>query len=363
MRLVCCSMFLLLAAMRYGIADDSTAPRYPDHSRLLVYLDADGREHPVTTPADWAIRRGHILKGMEAAMGPLPDRSKLPPLDMRVTERLREEGYQRLTISIVTEPGDRVAAYLYLPDGCKPGRRVAAVLALQPTSQLGKGSVAGYNPRPNRAYALELAQRGYVVIAPDYPSFGDSKNYDFNADNYVSGTMKGIVNHMRCVDLLESLEEVEPERIGVIGHSLGGHNAIFVGVFDRRLKVIVSSSGWTPFHDDDMPSWTGPRYMPLLRTKYHCDPDRVPFDFYELVAALAPRAFFSNSPQHDSDFAVAGVKKAVPKVRAVYTLFGGADQFEVRYPDSKHDFPPAVRREAYNFIDRVLNHKPVRRVP
>ena len=58
--------------------------------------------------------------------------------------------------------------------------------------------------------------------------------------------MKGIWNHMRCVDLLVSRDDVDAEKIGTIGHSLGGHNAIFLGVFDRRVKVVVSSCGWTP---------------------------------------------------------------------------------------------------------------------
>ena len=63
-----------------------------------------------------------------------------------------------------------------------------------------------------RAYGRELAKRGYVVLAPDYPSFGDYP-YDFSADAYASGTMKGIFNHMRCVDYLQSLPEVDGERI------------------------------------------------------------------------------------------------------------------------------------------------------
>ena len=76
------------------------------------------------------------------------------------------------------------------------------MLALHPTSELGKRVIAKEEPKPNRAYAVELAQRGYVVLAPDYPSFGEYAGYDFAADGYSSGTMKGIVNHMRAVDLL-----------------------------------------------------------------------------------------------------------------------------------------------------------------
>ena len=159
--------------------------------------------------------------------------------------------------------------------------------------------------------------------------------------------MKGICNHIRGVDLLQARAEVDPERIGVIGHSLGGHNAMFLGAFDVRLKVIVSSCGWTPFHnyyDGKLAGWTSDRYMPRIRDVYGLDPDRVPFDFYEVAAALAPRAFFSNSPVADDNFDVRGVKKAEPKVREVYALLGAADRLQIRYSAGSHDFSKDARR-------------------
>jgi len=295
---------------------------------------------------------------MQAAMGPLPDRSKLPPLDVQISERVQRSGYTRLTISFVAEKDDRVPAYLYVPDQHGEPERRPAVLALHPTHAIGKGVVDGQSSRPNRAYARELAERGYVVIAPDYPPFGGYQGYDFGADRYESGTMKGIFNHMRCVDLLQARPDVDPDRIGVIGHSLGGHNAMFVGVFDTRLKVIVSSCGWTPFHDykqGRIAGWTSDRYMPRLRDVYKLDPDRVPFDFYGVVAALAPRPFFSNSPLGDDNFEVNGVKKALPIAAWIYRLLGAPDQLQVRHPDAAHDFPPEIRQAAYCFINHTLS--------
>jgi hypothetical protein len=103
--------------------------------------------------------------------------------------------------------------------------------------------------------------------------------------------------------------------------------------------------------------------MPRIRDVYKLDVDQVPFDFYEVVAALAPRAFFSNSPLADYNFEVAGVKKAAVKAREVYALLGAADRLQVRYPNCAHDFPPEVRREAYAFIDRILQHTPSRKAP
>jgi hypothetical protein len=344
------------------LGEERGSPRYPDHSVLLVYRDAGGAQHPVRGPADWAIRRGHILRGMEAAMGPLPDRSRRGPPEWNVAERVAGDGFMRLKVWYAAEPGDRVPAYLLLP-AAPPGHLAAerrpAMLALHQTTAIGKGEVVGLGG------GRELAQRGYVVLAPDYPSFGDYA-YDFHNRRYVSGSMKGIFNHMRGVDLLESLPEVDPRRIGVIGHSLGGHNAMFVGVFDSRLAVIVASCGWNPLHDyfgGRLIGWTSDRYMPRLRDVYGLDPDRVPFDFYEVVAALAPRTFFSNSPTGDDNFAVGGVRKAEAKAREVFALWGAGDHLQIRYPDCGHDFPPEVRRAAYAAIDRTLRHTPTRQVP
>ncbi len=331
------------------------------HADLMVYQDANGDLKPVKTAKDWAKRREQILAGMQKAMGPLPARSRVPAFDGKVLDRQQGNGFERQTISFSAEGQDRITAYLFLPASRGKNERRPAMLALHPTGALGKGIVVG-DGKANREYGLELAKRGYVVLCPDYPSFGDQKDYDFQADHYVSGTMKGIFNHIRCVDYLISREEVDPDRIGVIGHSLGGHNSLFAAAFDPRLKVIVSSCGWTPFHDyygGKIAGWTSDRYMPLLKTKYELNPNKVPFDFYEVIAAMAPRPFFSCSPLHDANFDVAGVRKTEPKAREVYKLLGAENQLVIRYPDCEHDFPTPTRNEAYAFIDRALKFTPV----
>ena len=337
------------------------APKYPDHKRLLYYLDADGREQPVKTAEDWAKRRAHILAGMQEVMGPLPDRSKLPPLDVKILEETKDDGFTRLKLTIAAEKDDRIPAYLLLPTGGQAGGRRPAMLVLHQTSARGKDDVASEPPNRNMAYAPELARRGYVVLCPDHPPFGEYGKYDFAADDYVSGSMKGVFNHMRCVDFLRSRDDVDPERIGVIGHSLGGHNSLFVGAFDERLKVVVTSCGWTPFHDyygGNLAGWTSNTYMPRIRDVYKLDPDQVPFDFYEVLAAVAPRAVYSYSPQHDGNFDVAGVRKAEAEVSKVFKLLDAAENLKVVTPPGGHDFPPEARQEAFAFVDKALKHTP-----
>jgi len=253
---------------------------------------------------------------------------------------------------------DRVSAYLLLPNGSRLTRKkTAAVLCLHQTTRIGKGEPAGVGGKPDLHYALELAQRGYVTLAPDYPNFG---GYEFDpyANGYASATMKGIVNHRRAIDLLQSLPEVDPERVGVIGHSLGGHNALFLAAFDDRVKVIVTSCGFTSFAKymkGDLTGWSHKGYMPRIADRYARDPKQMPFDFSDILVSLAPKAVFINAPLRDDNFEVSGVKDCVEAASPVYDrIFHARKKLEAAYPSSAHEFLAAVRQASYRFLDRWL---------
>ncbi len=279
-------------------------------------------------------------------MGDLPDRSKLDTPTMEVIEEVKEPKFTRLSVKIAVDPAYSVPANLYLPTDRSAVTRTPAMLALHQTVAIGKKEVDGRDEKyPDQGYGRELAERGYVVLAPDYPSFGDYP-CDFSDPRFASGSLLGVFNHMRCIDLLVSRDDVDPGRIGAIGHSLGGHNAMFLAALDERVKATVSSCGWTPFHDyipGKLSIWAQDRYMPRVRSEFGSDPDRMPFDFYEVVAAFAPRAFLSISPLHDSNFDVAGVRKAIPAAEEVYQLLRAGDYLQVRYPDCAHSFPESER--------------------
>ena len=333
------------------LAPAADAPVYADKLDVMVYQDAQGALRDVRTAEDLEVRREHTLANMIKVMGPLPDRSNLPPLDVETVETVDEGSYIRKKILFTAEAGDRAPAYLCVPKnlaGKAPG-----ILCLHQTIAIGKGETVGIGTTVNRNYGQELAERGYVTVAPDYPNFGDYK-IDVYAKGYASATAKGIGNHMRCVDLLQSLPEVDGERIGAIGHSLGGHNTLFVGAFDDRIKVMVTSCGFTRFHkyyDGDLTGWTHKGYMPRIADVYEKNPDKMPFDFPEVLAAIAPRSLFINAPVHDDNFEVSGVKDCVAAVKPLYALFDESENLSVAYPSSDHDFPPEAREAAYSFMD------------
>jgi pimeloyl-ACP methyl ester carboxylesterase len=280
---------------------------------------------------------------MEQVMGPLPAVERLP-LDVHVEREQAGEGYRLSLISYVSEAGDRVPAYVLTPEGGK--RPQAGVVCLHQTTAIGKGEPAGVGGKPSLHYARELAQRGFVAIAPDYPNFGGYK-FDPYANGYASATMKGIWNHMRAVDVLQSQEGVDRRRLGAIGHSLGGHNALFLAAFDERVRAVVTSCGFTAFRrymKGDLTGWSHRGYMPRIAEVYGKDPSKMPFDFKDVLEAIAPRLVFVSAPVGDSNFDAQGVDEAA----------AGQGHVTVRHPEAGHDFPAETREEAYFFLAKSL---------
>jgi dienelactone hydrolase len=349
-------MLVLILATHWSAGEPGPLPAYGDHQDLTYYLATDGRRAAIRTPADWQVRRRHVVAGMEEAMGPLPRPATPVPLDIQVLEEQLGEGFVRRKLAYHTDRRDRrVTAWLLAPTEQGDVKR-PAVLCLHQTTPRGKDAPVGLADRPSMHYALELTRRGFVTLSPDYPSLGEYE-HDFDADDYASGSMKAIYDNFRAIDLLKSLPEVDGERIGCIGHSLGGHNGLFTAVLDERIRAVVSCCGFTRFHKymgGDLTGWSGPRYMPRIASRYNRSPDQMPFDFPEVIGALAPRAVFIVAPLRDDNFAVDGVRDVESSARPIYELFGHPERLHVVYPDVEHDFPEDARRAAYSFLEKAL---------
>jgi len=174
--------------------------------------------------------------------------------------------------------------------------------------------------------------------------------------------MKAIWNNIRGLDLLESLPFVKRGGFGAIGHSLGGHNAIFTAVFDQRIKVVVSSCGFDSFVDyyggdpglwKPERGWCQTRYMRRL-AEYAGRLNEIPFDFHELLGALAPRHVFVNAPIGDTNFRWRSVDAVANAASQVYSLYGQPQNLRVEHPDCGHLFPRELREMAYRVFDENL---------
>lgn len=338
------------------LADDENAAKVTqlDRKNLLLYRTAKGEIQTATTVEEWLHRRKEILDGMQQVTGSLPGKEKRIPLEIEVTEQTVEDSYVRRLITYSPEPNSIVPAYLLIPkEALNSEKQFPGVLCLHQTHPLGHKVVVGLGNSPNDEYAVDLVKRGFVCLAPAYPRLA---NYQPNLKSlgYESGTMKAIWDNIRGLDLLESLPFVKKGEFGAIGHSLGGHNAIFTAVFDERIKVIVSSCGFDSFLDykgGDIRGWTSDRYMPkLLNYKL----EEIPFDFYGLIGALAPRSCFVNAPFYDDNFKWRSVFQIEEAAAKIYNLYRAPKNLRIEHPKTAHQFPIEMREAAYRILEEKL---------
>ena len=152
------------------------------------------------------------------------------------------------------------------------------------------------------------------------------------------------------------------DAIGAIGHSLGGHNALYTAAFDDRITAVVSSCGFDSYQDyygGDQSKWlpgkgwTQLRYMPEL-ANYRQRLNEIPFDFDEILAAIAPRPILVVAPLHDSNFQAGSVRRLMENASTVYALHEAVNGLTLLQPDCGHDFPTPMRDKAYQLFDQAL---------
>jgi len=336
-----------------ALAADLPPIRGLSRTNLLV-LDQTGKI--AQTAEEWQERRKAALAGFQAVAGPLPGQDMRCALDPQQVEETDCGSYVRRLITYTSQPGQKVPAYLCIPKKALAGAKTPAVLCLHPTeNKIGFKVVVGLGGKPHRQYASELAERGIITLSPSYPQLADYQP-DLKALR-MSGTMKAVWDNLRALDYLETLPFIDVSHgFAAIGHSLGGHNTIYTAVFDTRISAVVSSCGFDSFLDykgGNITGWTQERYMARM-ADYIGKPQDIPFDFYELVAALAPRHVFINAPLRDDNFIYQSVDRIAAAANPIFKLHGAEKNLAIRHPDSDHDFPDKERFEAYDLIQRVL---------
>jgi dienelactone hydrolase len=285
-------------------------------------------------------------------------------LDPDIEVTIECDGYVRHRITYMVDRGERIAAYLLIPDGS--GTRPAIVAAHQHGGDflLGKSEPAGLSRNPMYHYGLDLCRRGYVVICPDHLAFeervlpewrrrDDPGLADFWWERFCATKLflegsslqaKYLADLVKAIDYLETLPEVDRDRIGVIGHSLGGQEAAWLTWFDRRIKAGASSCGFAMIRAiiDHQINHNMALYVPgFLKLG----------DMDLLVAAMAPRAFCFTAGDEDVIFPIESVRHIASAVGEVYQRQGIADRFLPVIFSGGHGFPDDVKAQVYGFLD------------
>jgi dienelactone hydrolase len=343
---------------------------------LVDLMKMHGRQ--IRTPDEWIAKREEIKHLLLQVMGDFPPLTTL--LNPRVVEEREFEKYIRKKVVYTSEPGDDVPAYLFLPKD--DTKRHPAVLCAHQTNPYGKREAAGIDGDPAMAYAPKLAERGYITLAPDEICFGERHSpllghygdaisfYRKHKTWSIAGKM--VWDKSRAIDYLWTLDEVDPQRIGAIGHSHGGYGSLHAAAFDDRIRAIVSSCGFIPFRTDGntfrwshatplMPKlgfFIGRRKMTweTFRQFKLKEVNQVPFDWHHILALIAPRPLFLSVSMDDEVFPGGESirRQVLPRVKPVYDLFKSSEKLDAYFFSGGHSFPEEAQQRAFAWMDRWL---------
>ena len=335
----------------------------------------------IDSVAAWKKKRRQIEAVLMEFLGPAPQQKS--PLNPRIVEERRFVDFVRRKVVYTTEPGEEIAAYLFVPT--RLSGKAPAMLTPHQTNFDGKLEPAGIRGEPSLALAVQLAQRGYVTLAADAIAFGErhepsSGHYGDAIEFYYRHPKWSVLGKMnwdkgRAIDYLQSLEVVAADRIGAIGHSHGAYGSLWAAAFDPRIKAVVASGAFDTFRADGN-TWRWSHATALLPRlgfylgdaadkltlenfqDYRVDEvDDVPFDYHHVISLLAPRPAFYAVARQDQVFPHAdSAVQAVEQVARVYALFGAEDRLALHTFDGRHSFPAAVRRKAFDWLDRWLKN-------
>jgi dienelactone hydrolase len=317
------------------------------------------------------------------------------PFRAEVVNRVERDTHIREKILFNTSPHFRIPAYVLIPRNLK-GRAPAIIdlhshggmfiFGKEKVIDLGRNHAAmtdyhrrNYDGRPT---ATELVRRGYVVITIDAFMFGerrlimdadlkhgwDRARYSLDdvrllnqqcrakettlakALTWAGLTWPGIVfwDDIRTVDYLITRPEVDRERIGSIGISMGGYRSCFLAALDERIQAACVTGFMSTLRPMiqahvDTHSWV--HYVPGLQ-KY--------LDLPDVATLHAPKPLLVQQCQQDRLFPPAGMRDSLERIADGYAKGGAKDRFTGRFYDEPHIFTRRMQDEAIDWFDRWL---------
>jgi dipeptidyl aminopeptidase/acylaminoacyl peptidase len=322
---------------------------------------------PPSSLHEWEKQRTEIRQRLWMLLGKLPERPK--ELKIRIVEKRDSDGYRLEKFVFDNGAGDDVPGYLLLPLNASAENKYPAILYCHwhgGQYDVGKEELFRTNavcvpPGP------ELVKNGYIVIAIDACCFGERNGKgpggvgekggagEMTASKFnlwVGRTLWGMMlrDDLIALDYLCSRPEVNTNRIGVTGISMGATRTWWLMALDERLKTGVAVCCLT-------------RYQNLIQTKglkYHGIYYFVPgvlnyFDTEAVVALSAPRPLLFQSGELDEGSPVEGIKIIESKAREVYQLYGKEENFRsIIYENTGHVYTPEMWKRTLAWFDEKL---------
>jgi dienelactone hydrolase len=305
--------------------------KYPVAS--LQGLLVTGGGNPMQTAEEWQVRRKEILERINWGLGELPPRGEgfaesfgsEPVYAATMLGRAQvPTGVAKRSVNFGNcAPGD-----LYFPAGADIAQqKLPVVIWLHPISP-ATGYLPGY--AEGDAFHIALAKTGFAVFTFD--QIGNGQRIEeirkFQTRYPHSSLMGRTVQEVRsAVDALEKADFINPKRIFVAGYAPGGAAALYAAALDERIAGAIPVAGFTPMRLDTAEKGAGgiarwSYWLPLLPRlgAFVGQEARVPYDFHEIIAAIAPRPVLVMSPQYDYQNTPGDIVECVGEARKVYEL-------------------------------------------
>lgn len=258
---------------------------------------------------------------------------------------------------------EKVQAYVLIPK--KINAKAPGILAIHQHHsnwEIGKSEVVGLTDDNMYSYGLDLVKEGYVVIAPDILCFESRMgNFEYKTDKekhffferfqmikYLNqgSTLqaKTLTDLSRAIDVLCSFDFVDSNRIGAIGHSLGGQEAIWISWFDERVKVAASSCGTSCIKDFFASGYQNNAWLCIPNLLKYCDTDNI------IDAIVKDRKLIMTTGlKDDRHCPLTGIEKIEKTV-------GNNPNFKLIKFDDEHKFNDTEKRYVYKFIRENLQN-------
>lgn len=314
------------------------------------------------TPQDIEQRQAYVRSTILKLMGGLPDQRG--PLNLRRTGTLDRGDYRIEKIIFESLPNFFVTGNLYIPNrGSSPYPAL-----VQPVGHSQNGKAAGLY----QSLSVGLARNGFVVLTYDPIGQGERTIF-FNADirNSLVGTstrehqMIGIQtllagqsvaryrvwDGMRAIDVLESLPEVDKERIGVAGCSGGGTLTTYLLALDKRVKAAAPAcyiSAW-----EEQLKGAGPQDA----EQQFPDQLQAGINHGDFLIAFAPKPLLICSTTDDF-FPLEGSTRTLVEMRRIYESLGAGEKISRFVGPGGHGMRRDTREAIYAWMNRWLRDQP-----
>ena len=322
--------------------------KLPANAPKLSNLLVDDQGDEIKRLEGWKKRRQELRDWWLEFLGPMPAQRKAAP-QLEVVEEDRIDGVLRQLVKYEVEPGIATEAYLCLPE--KLEGKVPGLAAFHSTVDHSIRQPAGIEGAPEKAFGLRYAKQGMVVFCPRNYLWPETKRIvaGGEAEKYLArvkgskGMAKMLYDALVAVDILASLPQVDADRIGSVGHSLGAKEVLYLAAFDERVKATVSSEGGigTRFSNWEAAWYLGPSIQEPAFTHEH----------HELLALIAPRPFLLiGGESADGDRGWPFIEAAL----SVYRLYGEPPRIGQYNHRQGHAVPPQAQLRIDEWLGAYL---------